>query len=594
MTVRRTFLWVVALIALFAISAPAALAGDDSDLATPPAEATSSAPETPAPPAPSEPAPTEPAPVDPPAAEPVPVEPAPTDPSPEPAPSDPAPVDPGQANPAPSQGPVNPGPSDPAPSEPASSGPAPAAEAPAPPTRPDTPSAVEETTATPSDDAEEPAGIGEPEPEAEPQDVGAIAHNRSVVFQVVWQVQEGCRTHCYRTSQSQTVVQWSSTTQSATATAGGEGVATSGSAEAQNESITIQFVWQLQLGCVAFCYETSQTQSASQWAQTLQEAIAQGELEAWAENLSETLQYVWQIQHGCEQECYGVYQSQTITQGQSTTQTATATAGEDHLTMIVLGPDGVVVLPGWLVALAENQGATIQTIYQHQRALCLEYCEGDVQLQEAIQEALTNQEAVAIAWVGPKPVDNPPSVDPPSDDPPAEGPPAVVPAPEDPSTPATPSVSGASSVAVVIRPTRRATPRTRRETRRNRARGGGLTRAGAGEKLQRQRTVSRNLVRESSAVRVSAGFESEATGVASSESTVIARADATRSRATPKHAAASVAPIAQSGFELAPGERTDDDSTNWLLIALLAAAVALLGTAAALRIRDGNSSGNVR
>ena len=321
---------------------------------------------------------------------------------------------------------MNPGPTDAFPSEPAPSGPPPAVEAPAPPTPPNTASAREVRTATPSDDAEGPTGLGEPESEAETQDVGAIAHNRNVVFQVVWQVQEGCQTHCYRTSQSQTVVQWSSTTQTATATAGGDDAATSGSAEAQNESITIQFVWQLQIGCVAFCYETSQTQSASQWAQTLQEAIAQGELEAWAENLSETLQYVWQIQHGCEQECYGVYQSQTITQGQSTTQTATATTGDDPLTMIVLGPpDGVVVLPGWLVALAENQGATIQTIYQHQRAVCLEYCDGDVQLQQAIQEALTNQEAVAIAWVGPKPVDDPPSVDPPPDDPPAGGQPEL-------------------------------------------------------------------------------------------------------------------------------------------------------------------------
>ena len=48
-------------------------------------------------------------------------------------------------------------------------------------------------------------------------------------------------------------------------------------------------------------------------------------------------------------------------------------------------PDGVVVLPGWLVALAENHGATIQTLYQYQEAVCVEDCAGDVQLQEAIK-----------------------------------------------------------------------------------------------------------------------------------------------------------------------------------------------------------------
>jgi hypothetical protein len=446
--VRRTLLWiVVALIALSAISAPTALAGDASGPAV--GAAGSTFPATPGasgePPGPSEPAPADPGPTEPAATEsaapqPDPVAPAPTGPGTAPAPTQPAPTsagtEPEPTQPAPTEpateaepteaaptgagtdaapagpSPTNPSPVDASPSEPVRGDPVspePAPEAPTSPAETESPSDAEHEAApsTPDDDTDNTAdesNLNLPASGGGSPGVVAIAHNRNIVFQVVWQVQEGCLTRCYGTSQSQSVIQWSSTTQTATAVAGGDGTNASGSssasAEAHNVSITVQFVWQLQIGCVAFCYETSQVQSASQWAETIQTAIAEGDVEAWAETLSETLQYVWQIQEGCAHECHGVHQSQTTSQGQSTTQSATATAGHERaVTMIVVGPDGVIVLPAWLVALAANHGATIQTIYQRQQATCLEQCHGDAQLQNAIQQALNSQEAIAIAWV---------------------------------------------------------------------------------------------------------------------------------------------------------------------------------------------------
>ena len=47
----------------------------------------------------------------------------------------------------------------------------------------------------------------------------------------------------------------------------------------------------------------------------------------------------------------------------------------------VLGADGLPELPAWLVALALNIGATIQTIIQYDDAACRQFCAGDVQVQ---------------------------------------------------------------------------------------------------------------------------------------------------------------------------------------------------------------------
>jgi hypothetical protein len=261
----------------------------------------------------------------------------------------------------------------------------------------------------------------------------AIAHNGSLVLQAIWQVQHGCNNHCTGTSQSQSATQNASTNQNATAVADGgafyEGGASGGgsapsTAEARNESVTVQFVWQTQIGCVAFCIETSQTQTATQWAQTSQSATADGGASAVAQNLSQTVQLVWQFQEGCREECYGTSQVQVISQGQATTQSAAASSWAGAPT---LGGDGAIVLPGWLVALAENLAVTIQTIYQLQEAVCAEYCEGDSQVQDAAQEASVSQEAAARA--GGPPADEPPAEEPQAAPPPTAQPPATQPGP---------------------------------------------------------------------------------------------------------------------------------------------------------------------
>jgi hypothetical protein len=331
-----------------------------------------------------------------------------------PPPADPPPVDPPPVDPPPAQSPpVQPPPaSQPAAGPPAVDGP----DGPAP-VQPGSP----------------PGGSSDHEPDG--QGNHSAAENVSRVIQAVWQVQQGCRTHCYGTSQTQRSVQASETTQSATAISGESGGGSS--AQARNESSTIQFVWQMQIGCVAFCFHTSQSQEASQQAYTTQEAVAQSALTAWAENLAETVQYVFQTQQGCEHECHGVTQHQSSTQGQTTSQSATATA---------LGDVGAgFYVPDWLIAYAQNIGATIQMIYQYQEALCLEHCTGDAQLQEASQHAVTDQDAVALA-APPVPAEPPPGEEPPVEQPPPTGP-SVAPEAR---TPAAPSVAATASVGQVF------------------------------------------------------------------------------------------------------------------------------------------------
>jgi hypothetical protein len=400
---------VVALIAMFAVGAPTAVAEEPVPVPPPPDKVE----EPPADPAPVDPPPADPPPADPPPADPPPADVPPADPPPvdvppaDPPPGDPPPVDPPAEDP----------------SAPPSAAPPPAQAAP---------------PAPPAPAAEEPPAKESPDSGADGSQSGGGAHtgaeNVSRVIQVVWQVQRGCQRYCYGTSQSQTSVQWSETTQSATAVAGGgdsDAAGSSSTAAARNESVVIQFAWQMQIGCVAFCYYTSQTQEASQYSSTSQDAFAESALAAWAENLAETIQLVFQQQQGCEQECYGATQSQSVNQKQSTSQSAKASGP-------TLGDDGSVLLPDWLLELARNLGVTIQTIYQYQEALCVEHCEGDKQVQDALQRAETLQLALAGAL---PPAEPPPEGQPP----PGEQPPA--PAPEA-GAPAAPSSAGPAALAI--------------------------------------------------------------------------------------------------------------------------------------------------
>ncbi|HEV2927068.1 MAG TPA: hypothetical protein VGW74_00110, partial [Propionibacteriaceae bacterium] len=398
---------VVALIATLAIGAPAAVAGETPG----PADPAVDVPQIPATP-PVDPPPVDPPSVDPPPMDLAPVDPPPVDPAPvDLPPVDPPPVDPPTLDPPSQSAPVEPPPaSQPAtgPSEVGGPGPA----QPAPP----------------------PAGSSGDEGQGN----HSAAQNESRVIQAVWQVQQGCRTYCHGTSQTQRSVQVSETTQSATAISGESGGGSS--AHARNESSTIQFVWQMQIGCVAFCFNTSQSQEAAQQAYTTQEAVAQSALTAWAENLAETVQVVFQTQRGCEHECHGATQHQSSTQGQTTSQSATATALGDG--------GGGFLLPDWLIAYASNIGATIQTVFQYQEALCLENCIGDAQLQEAAQRAVTDQNAMAMA-APPLPVEQPPVEEPPVAPPPS-GPTDPSVAPEAATPPARSTAATASAGRVFV------------------------------------------------------------------------------------------------------------------------------------------------
>jgi hypothetical protein len=403
------------------------------------------------------------------------------------------------------------------------------------------------------------------------EEIVALAQNGSLVFQVIWQAQHGCNNHCTGTSQSQSATQNASTTQDASAVANGgtplEGESSGGasvpsSAEASNRSVTVQFVWQTQIGCVAFCVETSQSQTATQWSQTIQSANAEGATGALAENLSETRQLVWQLQRGCEVECYGTSQVQVINQGQETTQSATATT--DGVTLVpVLGPDGAVVLPGWLVALAENLGVTIQTIYQLQEAVCAEYCEGDSQVQDAIQRADISQQADAYAGDPPAPAEEPPSEEPPPQQPRTTQPPAQQPAP----IAQSPAGDGAPSALAAIKDPSSPT------SRRLRSQLIKLALQGHESRLRSLALVLPPAGRQ--------GLPDESTGITGSTvgSPFTALASSTggstqrSATSAPAQGSDSLSPTT---FRVTPDESTDGGSSDWIWIAPLAAAALLL------------------
>jgi hypothetical protein len=278
--------------------------------------------------------------------------------------------------------------------------------------------------------------------------------------------------------------------------------------------------------------------------------------------LSETLQLVWQLQQGCEVECYGTSQVQVIDQGQETTQSATATA--DGVALVpVLGPDGAVVVPGWLVALAENLGVTIQTIYQLQEAVCAEYCEGDSQVQDAIQRADISQQADAYAGDPPAPVEEPPSEEPPTQQPPATQPPAQQPGP----VAQSPAGDGAPSALAAIRDPSSPT------SRRLRSQLIKLARQGHESGLRSLVLVLPPAGRQ--------GPPDESTGITGSAlgSPFTALASST---AGSSHRSATSAPaqgsdsLSPTTFGVTPDDPTDGGSSDWIWIALLAASITLL------------------
>ena len=207
-------------------------------------------------------------------------------------------------------------------------------------------------------------------------------------------MQRGCRRYCHGTSQTQIAEQVAQTRQDAVAQApagGGEALAT-------NTSRTVQYVWQAQLGCVAFCYGTSQLQLALQIAETTQSATATGG-SATAANESSTDQWAFQLQRGCRFECYDENQIQVLAQGAETTQDADgeAYAEEDEdLEELTLA---FTEIEAW----ARNLNATVQISFQFQDSDCRHDCQGGSQDQQGVQHSAVTQQALAVATEGTEP-----------------------------------------------------------------------------------------------------------------------------------------------------------------------------------------------
>jgi hypothetical protein len=229
----------------------------------------------------------------------------------------------------------------------------------------------------------------------------------------------------------------------------------------------------------------------------------------------------------------------------------------------VLGPDGTVVLPGWLVALAENLGVTIQTIYQLQEAVCAEYCEGDSQVQEAVQRAEVSQEAAAHAGDPPAPIEQPPSEEPPTQQPPTTQPPVQRPGPAT-QSPAAPS--GPSALAAIKDPSSPTSRRLRSQL---------IKLAKHGRKSQLRSLV---LVLPPAGGEASSDYPSQVAGSAlGSPFTAIASSHSRGSHRSVKSAAVQGSDsLASTTFGGAPDDPTDGGPSDWIWIALLAAAIALL------------------
>jgi hypothetical protein len=392
------------------------------------------------------------------------------------------------------------------------------------------------------------------------------AQNVGKVFQAIWQVQVGCRTYCDGTSQTQWASQQSDTTQSATAIAP-EGQPLG--AAAANESSTVQFVWQTQLGCVAFCWNTSMNQSASQDAQTTQMATAVSDFGALAENVAETLQYIWQVQEGCEVECYGVNESQSASQSQTTHQSATAT-GPQYPTSAGSRFDTSESFFSWVTAFAQNLGATVQTILQYQEAGCLEHCGEEALVQAAAQRARTDQ--IAAAGDVPEPASEPPSE--PEPPPAASGAPDTeAPAPSGaPSPPATVTAT-ASASATNSTGLAEAPPRGRDSV----SLGAGHRRSAGGSE---QSSVATAQARVSGALAPESGTDASPSRPAAETSTP----GATSSTDSRSSAASALSP-APVTLDRSTAETGNDPTIPWLpATLLLVAGVAVIQT---LRLRPG-------
>jgi hypothetical protein len=331
-----------------------------------------------------------------------------------------------------------------------------------------TPAADTPTTATDPGPAAPPATAA-PAP-ASPANaptpaVAASAANVSTVIQAIFQVQQGCSTYCTGTTLTQTAAQLSATAQTAVATAIATPTGTTGTAGAANLTRTIQIVAQEQFGCVAFCFDTLQTQTADQRTQVIQTALATGSQAAVAQDIADGSQFVLQVQEGCTVACDGASVSSTSSQSSILTQLAGAGAGGvtvDASPVSVGGTSTSAAQAGfatpdaffaWVAALASDLAATVQTSVEVQVAACLSHCTGGVQSQTAAQRADVVQVSVAAA-----------------------GPPLPVSAPRSPGASAPAAAVAPATPAAVAAPAPPASPRGLKPSRTHARRTHGATR----------------------------------------------------------------------------------------------------------------------
>jgi hypothetical protein len=195
------------------------------------------------------------------------------------------------------------------------------------------------------------------------------ATNASVTIQLLWQVQQGCATHCTGTSQTQAAVQTATVLQIAASSQAG-GTAT-------NSGAVIQLIVQSQLGCVAFCASTTRVQTATQSVGVTQ--LASAIAGAAASNRATVSQVVFQYQDVCLASCDDVSATQVVAQVAATVQDAGADlSGGPPL------PPELQSFMTWLASVAGQ--AVVDVVQDRDVAACLADCDGDVQVQISVQE----------------------------------------------------------------------------------------------------------------------------------------------------------------------------------------------------------------
>jgi hypothetical protein len=157
------------------------------------------------------------------------------------------------------------------------------------------------------------------------QDVPAAEQNTVVQTSHQWQYGSGLGP-----GQTQTTTQLSSTVQSHDVPLTGAARAALGDYVPQLVNQTEQGIWQLQIGCLAFCSQTRQVQRAEQSNTTMRSAATSSDASARppTSSVNITTQTIWQVQLGCLMWCFDTEQRQTASsenaEGEQPGQEATA------------------------------------------------------------------------------------------------------------------------------------------------------------------------------------------------------------------------------------------------------------------------------